>query len=545
MSMKKVMIISVSLIIGGTAWSQNLDPTVEVSREYETKLIEVHKPALEMTVPDTLHRFDLDFDYSVFENPYKGSYEFSPYVLQLNPTVAERFQNTFYLNAGAGYTLHPTLDLLWSPVLKGAFSVDVHASHKSYVGGYRAVGGNDSWKGYDLLSKAGVDFGYDWKKAGIDFGASYYGVADSDFRHKRQYNAVDAYAVLNSKISYQSHFAYRVALSYRYAQDDAVHAADASARKLNEQNVRLNADFGPTFVKAGKLMFDIDAEIASYDWPEARAVGQVSLAPHYVYSRGIFNLDAGVRLSALINSGKNQIVYPDVKMSLAVVPDALKIYLNVGGGDKLNTYSSLLDGNHHFSTDYGLAGPMSVIGATVERVSVSYGFIGRITHVFNYNLRGGYVNYMSAPLDVAFVSGSVCKAGLAYSSYQKMYASLDWGVGVQSLRIDGNLTYNHTWGIQNDMMLAPSVFEGSVAATYNWFKRVYAGVDCEFATARKSATGYEVPAYADLGVTAEYVMNRKLSFWLRGGNLLNMEIQRNVFFAEKGINFTAGICLNF
>ena len=94
------------------------------------------------------------------------------------------------------------------------------------------------------------------------------------------------------------------------------------------------------------------------------------------------------------------------------------------------------------------------------------------------------------------------------------------------------------------MMLAPSVFEGSVAATYNWLKRVYAGLDCEFASARKSATGYKVPAYADLGVTAEYVMNRRLSFWLRGGNLLNMEIQRNLLYAEKGVNFTAGICLN-
>ena len=47
-----------------------------------------------------------------------------------------------------------------------------------------------------------------------------------------------------------------------------------------------------------------------------------------------------------------------------------------------------------------------------------------------------------------------------------------------------------------------------------------------------------------LDVFGEYVFNRKISLWLRGGNLLNMEIQRNLLFAEKGINFTAGICLN-
>ena len=54
----------------------------------------------------------------------------------------------------------------------------------------------------------------------------------------------------------------------------------------------------------------------------------------------------------------------------------------------------------------------------------------------------------------------------------------------------------------------------------------------------------EIPGYADLGIYFEFATSRALSFWVRGGNLLNMTIQRNPLFAEKGINFTAGICLN-
>ena len=61
-----------------TASAQNLDPTVEVNRSYEGKLMEVHKPMLEMAVPDSVLRFDLDCDYSVFDSPYKGSYECHP-----------------------------------------------------------------------------------------------------------------------------------------------------------------------------------------------------------------------------------------------------------------------------------------------------------------------------------------------------------------------------------------------------------------------------------------------------------------------------------
>ena len=51
------------------ASAQNLDPTVEVNRSYEGKLIEVNKPMLEMAVPDSVLRFDLEFDYEVFDNP--------------------------------------------------------------------------------------------------------------------------------------------------------------------------------------------------------------------------------------------------------------------------------------------------------------------------------------------------------------------------------------------------------------------------------------------------------------------------------------------
>ena len=44
--------ISVFAVFGAAA--QNLNPTVSVTREYEGKLLEVHKPSLDMNVPDTV-----------------------------------------------------------------------------------------------------------------------------------------------------------------------------------------------------------------------------------------------------------------------------------------------------------------------------------------------------------------------------------------------------------------------------------------------------------------------------------------------------------
>lgn len=544
MNFMKKIIISISALsaFAAAALGQNLDPTVEVSRVYEGKLMEVHKPAIEMAVPDTMYKFDLGFDYWVFDNPYKGSYEFRPYVMEMRPSSVQRHRNTFFLQAGAGYTLHPMLDLLWSPVREGAFSMDVFATHRSYMGEYRALGQMPAWDGYDLRSEAGVDFGYDWKKADLDFGASYYGIADSDYRRKRTYNAVDAYASLRSKLAGAENFIYYVDLGYRFAED-------ASASRMNAHDFTLDACFGSGLRNGARLLFDLGVDMNVCSGALESAAARFFVVPHYMYAIGPLCLDLGVRVSVIKASGevfgnKNQVVYPDVRMDLALVPDAMKMYLNVGGGDKLQTYSSLLEKNHHIDLSYGYAGVNSLMDVTVERVSAVLGIKGRISSRFSYNLRGGYVNYKAAPLDaVASVAGRYVPM-LGYSPYQKAFAALDWNMAFQNVRFDGSVVYNQVWGIENADFIGLSALEGDVAFMYSWNGRISAGVDCDFATGRGSASGFRVPGFADLGLYGEYAFNRKFSLWIRGGNLLNMEIQRNLLFAEKGINFTAGICLN-
>lgn len=107
-----------------------------------------------------------------------------------------------------------------------------------------------------------------------------------------------------------------------------------------------------------------------------------------------------------------------------------------------------------------------------------------------------------------------------------------------------------------------------VNATYNWKKRIFAGVSAEFASKRDGRTltknfesetvggetGWKVksimvndsgiPAWVNLGVHAEFAFSHKMSFWVRGENLLDMNIQRVPLYTDGGIGFTAGICLN-
>ena len=70
--------ISAALLVTVSALAQNLNPVVEVTNTYEGRLSDIHKPDQLLNIPDSVTRFKLDFDYSVFEKPYKGAYEFSP-----------------------------------------------------------------------------------------------------------------------------------------------------------------------------------------------------------------------------------------------------------------------------------------------------------------------------------------------------------------------------------------------------------------------------------------------------------------------------------
>ena len=79
MKIRNILAASAALcLVQNVASAQDLDPTVVVNKAYEGKLVKVHKPSFEMAVPDSVTRFDLDFDYLVSDRPYKGSDGFNP-----------------------------------------------------------------------------------------------------------------------------------------------------------------------------------------------------------------------------------------------------------------------------------------------------------------------------------------------------------------------------------------------------------------------------------------------------------------------------------
>lgn len=560
------LILAVFSGLPSVSRAQDLDPTVVVDRAYEGKLMEVHKPSLEMAVPDTVTRFDLDFDYSVFDSPYKGSYEFNPYLLSMKPSASADKSRRLYLRAGAGYQLHPELDVVWSPDLRtDDFSMDVFARHRSFIGNYHNLDGQGEdavWSGYDLKSTAGLSGHGDWESGYADFWGRYTNLATKDRMWNRMYNAAEAGVSVGSK-DLATYVDYRIDAKYRHG-NDAVRYTGEGPGPLKENIVDLDVSAGFP-VRGSMLFFDVEADFAGYAGEYSATAGQLAVTPHYVYRRSRFMADLGVKLAkALGNDGElryddagnvvdgphnqnvyrgvsvEQIVYPDVTVELGIIREALRLRLHAGGGNRLDTWASVLERNHHvtaYTPDF-----------TIERINATAALEGSIASRFSYSLYGGYASYANGLLDRIDLTVTGHERTLfptmGHASYSRVFAGLDFLWKNDALMIDGNVEYSDAQGDAFDQgFVRPAAVSGDVAVEYNWKRRVIAGADCRFASVRESVA-YEQPAYADLGLYAEYVFASGFSLWARGGNLLGMTVQYNPLYAEKGAYFTLGFCLN-
>ena len=573
--MNRLYISIAALLTCAALGAQNLDPTVEVRRTYEGKLLEAHKPSLEMSVPDSVTRFDLDFDYSVFSNPYKGAYEFNPYKMLMSPLTGRDSQRKFHMRVGAGYELHPYLDLSWAAVSKDRFHLDVWASHKSYVGKYRNIfyspssekltwNKTDKTFGYDMATNAGTTLRYDWYRGRFDMNAAYYGIHQKNmFRSGRSYDGVDVSLALSSKSEEEYYFLYDIRADYRFGADKYL---NDTRNRLHEHVVSFNAVLGQVFGSRGSLLFDVGADFVSMASPVSTYAAGIHFVPHYAIAHGRWNFDVGVRLGLIfpsfakggqaLYSTKGQFVYPDVKISVAAIPDAMKIYAKVGGGERMNTLASVLERNRHADAGFGTV-KSPIFDNTIERVSAAVGLEGRIGSRFSYDVRARYGYVHNALMDGVALDGGKYRPILGYASYNRFQTIVECALRTDPFELEVEAVYDLTRFVTEPVgLFEPAEFEGNASLTYNWNRRIFVGADVRWATSMKgmievlsdsviSEAEAKIPGYADLGINFEYAFNRRISLWARGGNLLNMTIQRSPLFAEGGINFTAGICLNF
>ena len=524
------------LIAGaGLSYAQNLDPTVVVTNTYAQQAGVVEKPSQLMPMPDSVMRFNLDVDYSALSVPYRGAYEFKPYLVELRPTKRASGESLLYLDGGIGYSLHPELTAVWTPVQKDYFKLNVYAAHRSYFGQYRDIALQNGWfspdgnlsQGARMRNLAGVNALYTWSGGRLEAGLGYRGVfAQDKIRANAAYNAADFGIRVESTPD--------ASLYYIVRNRSTVMSSPLGSESHIFTEGGIGTRFGEHYLRLGVLANLISTDLAS--------AGNIAITPRYIFEHEDFTFDLGAKVSFIFRStpsfyaatsapsGYTFPLFPEVKVTYCVNPDALALYANVTGGYKMNTMESLVDENPF------LASFMGWMDASVERVNAAIGARGNISERFHYDLKAGYALRANA-LMWGFTDTNAPALGYV-PKYHEFYARLESGWKGDSIEADANVLFRKTT-VREDRLFAPAMFEADARVVYNWGGRIHAGITLGGQTERTAVYG-SIPGFVDLGLLADIQMSRRLGLWIKAGNLLGQTIQRVPFHAENGIYFTVG-----
>ena len=562
--------IFATLLVAIPAAAQ-IDPTVEVTNEYERSL-SVTKPTIEMAVPDSLLRFDLDFDYSVFENPYKGGYDFSPYLMDMKPEADNFTGDKFYLRAGAGYSMHPVFDFAATPVSGGKFLLNLYARHRSYFGNYRnynsfekdAENYSGKWSGHDADSRIGAAGRLDWKKGTLHFDVSGFSLNTDSRWSQDDFLGGEARIGVRSNDAVSSKFYYSADALIRYG-NEKYSPAEGGNVSYGYSDFGLGGTVGPILGNGHRLLVGFGVLSSNFGGDADVNVTVVSATPRYVYEKGAVSLSLGARLGTIISDGNDdehgQIIYPDIHFSYEAIKDHLSLFAQATGGERINSFYEMKKGRHFFDAGW-YANPAwyNAKVNTFEEYNFAGGVRGNVDGRFRFDVSAGYARLDNGLLDCNYIvkfdpasARPVEAPAVVYGDYGQFYAEAKAVLDTRSVLLDGHVRFTHADAYDNDVMgFAEAPFSGTVRARYDWNDRIFFGVSGDFASVREGwvfsskadAAKGEIPGYFDLGVEAEYAFTRKMSFWVHGGNLLGMTITRNPFCPEKSIYVTGGITIH-
>ena len=536
--MRKSIFALAALVLCASLFAQNINQTVQVTNDYVTRFADFQKQGGVLSVPDSLYRFDYHFDYSVFDTPYKGSYEFSPYQIRVTPQARLYDGNKFFLRAGAGYTMHPQFEAAWQLLEEKDFTIGVFADFGGYSGAFRKHASEEVFKGNDLVGHVAINGQAIRPATRLSYQLGYDGIfSNSEQGFRSAFNSGFVTGRIQSRERAENHLFYDFDLRLRHSAETLPESANLY--NSHESNLYIGVSTGPVLQEKYKILLDGVFEMEALGviqtmFRNGSNVNFARIRPHVDFLFGPVRVDAGVRLdwTEFDNSQQKPFtISPDVTVRMALLDADLDLFAGVSGGQVMEGHFMLKQINHFVSRPGA--------GATISREKIRFfgGLEGHWKAGLQYALEGGYVSYGNKPLP--FVGR------ISYVDYKSAYAKMKLGWKSERLALDGALSYAYQILPEGVYAFAPAAFTADVRGTWNWDNKHFLGAFVEAASARKSLIdGTEpMPGYANIGLTGECRFGRNIGVWAEGGNLLGMAIERIPGYVEKGPYFTLGITL--
>jgi len=576
--MKRILTIFSLLCCLSPVWAQVA--TVEVSRPYDVNLDGIRKPAIPISLDDSLHRFDVHFDYSIFNRPYGDLYDFTPYESIQLSTVGANRTPFVYARLGARYVpgdrgIMPAAEIYLQTKPKNGFCSGLYGRHNSFFGDLGA-----SFEDFATLhtgrmqNTVGGDITYDWATGELMFDVKYdfdrYKYSRSDFGgnpvsiHKN--NSLTASFNLNSAQKEDNMIYYYVTLSYRNTQKAFTLESfyDSPLRGLSELGegfLTLDGYVGATF-DIHRVYVDMNIEYATYSGVHDFNIGVVEFSPIYQFQRKWLDARLGVKFGSrygiageIVEPGLDlsarSNIFPDVDVRFTLLDKSLWAHAVVTGGNDLNTYSRMIDDCPIVVPTCTMDFGSRPVDATLSLESVIGGRLG-------INLEGNFKIFRNKMIFVPLFDGTgLTQMTASYRNVNQFSAQAEVFWRSQDLTVGGRLRYaSYRDRYEKTVVTEMPAWTGYAFIRYNFRERIIAQLECNY---RSSTSGmmasttqyfimpptYEVPSIVDLDLNVNFLVNKYFSVFAKVGNILNHRNEYMPLYLEPGRNFGAGISLNF
>lgn len=553
-------------VFSGNLLAQDINPTVEVSRDFKGALKEIHKSALKPSSMDSSLISDLHFSYSVLSRKYGSGYDFAPGKFGAQNISSRLDEPLFMLDLSAGYPLTTGASFTLRAPVKGGFSLSAYGSHDGYFSTADlmtfgtspvAVRGVGSYKSHFMDNKAGIAGRYGWKSGELYFDLGYVGAYGRDTLLKRNQNSFHGVLGTRSRRADGSHFHYDVRLGYDYVSDRTSIFPDVSAlwmtpADVSENHFTFDAVAGPVFGKYHSVLVGLGLDLSDNSGSRDLMMMVSDIIPEYRFSKGRWRFGLGVHFSITHTSetllqggsykpsGKNPTnwIFPKADVKFEAVRRHLWLYAGADGGNRLNRYTEQARKYHFLITP----GDLSVMqDYTVSPYRFYLGLSGSAGARFSFDLHGKYGRVRGLPV---------------FSMFNSLYPVMTYGLStdylgaVMSMRfrsqdVDAGVDMEYDWFFikhGNGEEVLPAPFKGNAYVSYNWRQRLYLTLTADFES-RTEPSKFVLPGYVSLGFRAEYWFSSSWGVSLQGTNLLNQPVMFMPLHTAPGLTVSGGVSL--
>ena len=562
--MKRIVLIFASLI--SLPLAAQIDPTVEVDRSFDGVVGDVAKPVLPVIVADSLQKFDINFDYSIFNRQYRDLYEFSPYEVAKLGVKGTRRPPFFYARLGAQYPLIPSAELhLQAGTDKGAHFT-LYGRHDSFWGELPDASVPESqYDAFRMKNKAGGNLTYSWATGELELDASY---SFDKFDYPsvlHNNNLLDVSARLNSanseenSVYYDVNFAFNNTSKKITGQNNHEAGADPLQYSLGENYLKVAGIVGASFDKH-RVYIDMNVEFAKYSDLHDFSTGVVEVSPMYQLRNSWLDAKLGIKfgnnyslkgkeVDVNMESESSTTFCPNIDARFTLLDKGLWAHAIIGGGNDINPFSRMMKSCPVLMPYSDIKFGNRPLDAKIALESYIFGHL-------SLNAFGGYTIFNNKLIFVPeYTSGGVPEIQAVYKDVNLFSFGAEAFFQSQDFIVGGRIQLNSYKDSDKNVVTELPKCEGSAFIRYSFRERIIAQADFNYRSqVRGSFHGmenlspygtYEVPSILDMDFNLNVIINKHLSVYGKVGNIFNRRNQYMPLYVEPGRNFGGGICISF